>query len=89
MLPADNLLCTFHTLPVFFGTPDHHKHSPCSVSYTHLDVYKRQSRYSSTPFGVIRRTCRISSPEKSICAAAFAAAAAQLPVCLLYTSRCV
>ena len=38
------------------------------------------SRSSSIPFGVISLTWHISSPEKSICAAAFAAAAAQLPV---------
>ena len=43
-------------------------------------VTSSTSRYSSIPFGVISLTCRNSSPEKSISAAAFAAAAAQLPV---------
>ena len=38
------------------------------------------SRYSSVPRGVLRRTCGTFSPVRSIRAAAFAAAAAQLPV---------
>ena len=43
------------------------------------------SRQSRMPAGVVSRTCGISSPENSIRAAAFAAAAAQLPV--VYPNR--
>ena len=71
-------------------------HLPGAVSYTHLDVYKRQGEHS--------RYCRLGQPENSAVAEhalanadhrilfgetkLLSAMSAYFP-CLLYTSRCV
>ena len=51
------------------------------VSYTHLDVYKRQLYKSLLPAGVSRRT-----ESSFVC---ISRSAARKRACLLYTSRCV
>ena len=56
-----------------------------SVSYTHLDVYKRQPHTRSYAFRVNRKEVKLAMRS----ALSAKLADEQLTVCLLYTSRCV
>ena len=75
-----------------------------SVSYTHLDVYKRQASYIGTrewhfvdiPLSTSGDKDFVETQEEKICpitdlkgGVASVGAPAQDCVCLLYTSRCV
>ena len=62
------------------------------VSYTHLDVYKRQSQRmgrSARPLATALSLPHATMPLEASTWQTVAPAAAQASVCLLYTSRCV
>ena len=59
------------------------------VSYTHLDVYKRQAVTSSVTVLGISSTLSKSPPSASITSLMVAFSTGRSQVCLLYTSRCV
>ena len=58
------------------------------VSYTHLDVYKRQNQFLATPLEVIRTLPR-RAQELLGYGAHDAIMSGGGYLCLLYTSRCV
>ena len=59
-----------------------------SVSYTHLDVYKRQGVIFATMSDWKYRTTQATSINAMV-GQTFGFAAEKVPDCLLYTSRCV
>ena len=56
------------------------------VSYTHLDVYKRQVKYQPSGYGYLTAS-RYPGPGQCMVGSLTGAVASQS--CLLYTSRCV
>ena len=56
-----------------------------AVSYTHLDVYKRQLRWRIIAFDMAAHVGRLRQHEHQ----GQAEHSEQLEICLLYTSRCV
>ena len=61
---------------------------PTAVSYTHLDVYKRQSRARAARWATTSSPTAPPSPIASTCATP-ASPPSRPSNCLLYTSRCV
>ena len=61
------------------------------VSYTHLDVYKRQAQHSAVAAGRADCLCILAGAHHSIPIAVHrnGAGGEQVSICLLYTSRCV
>ena len=60
--------------------------SDTAVSYTHLDVYKRQG-YHPCDIGIL--TCAFESRRGTLLGGQFDWGGRLLKSCLLYTSRCV
>ena len=64
-----------------------------AVSYTHLDVYKRQGLYpveqASGQFGLVRLQVADQVPLQSTPGKSQDLVLGLLDICLLYTSRCV
>ena len=61
--------------------------APMAVSYTHLDVYKRQAVHSAHREGAIRALNPLHA--QILAHVQFVIGRDQAVVCLLYTSRCV
>ena len=66
------------------------KRSSLAVSYTHLDVYKRQLQANGYSVGEVRRAVRPRRTARPEVDSRETVGFAALPyICLLYTSRCV